>query len=961
MDQLSVESLLRRLVQRVEESERRYSEALDELHARLDQISQTTDAARAAGAPQDIETFGRLHDQVSDLARRLERESSTPLDDFERLGRALAGDLDYGSGLPGVPSSTPELPGDSAFPALYPSEPPVAGPFSFPLPMPEVDYSARPFTPSYPSSDVPSSDFPSSDFSSSDRDLDSRLVEMAQQLEHSLGEAMPPAALEALNARLDEIGHQLAKALETPKTLSLEPVERQISEMAQQLGKAEAQLAKIGEIESALHQLIARVDASPAPEEMANKAAQEAARLVAEAKPSGATAERLDAMHRDLMAMNDRTRASDDRLAGTIEAVHASLKQLVQQAERGAPAPQAPKPRVPFAERVRELAPLPGMPSQQPPAEMRMEKSEAPQAAESFGSADAGAKDASPRTRPGPSIPESQDTEIAPRFGRAKRSQPGGDAFDLDAPTPRRAVAKKQADAEYEIPDDLVAGARRAAQAAALKAEERGSGSRVRRVSADTEASIVGEVPARRKRSFLIICAAVLLAISALLLYSRLRSKPEPEIIPPAAEQSAPAPSATSEGAATPGAEPSAPEAVEPKVETPSAPSSGSSELQPEPEASPAEIGADDAGGLSNFTDVAKSSYRQSAEDETLPQAQPASLRPNEVAALPPGVVLSVEDPAVGAEQQGAPAAPSSQPSMPARFALPPADLGPLPLRQAAAEGDARAQYAIALRYAEGQGTPQNLNEAVRWLERAASAGLAPAQYRLAVLYERGQGVAKDLGRARSWYQAAAEKGNVKAMHNLAVSASGRGGGAADYALASKWYGEAAAYGLASKWYGEAAAYGLADSQFNLGILAEHGLGMPKTLAEAYKWFALAAKNGDAEAAKQRDLVKQALDPASLAAAEQAIQAWTAKPAAQDANEVAELQEWADASSETNVSLVNHAQTLLNKLGYEVGVPDGLMGLRTRDAIKSFERRNGLEETGKVTIPLVAKLERLTS
>ena len=35
-------------------------------------------------------------------------------------------------------------------------------------------------------------------------------------------------------------------------------------------------------------------------------------------------------MHRDLVAMNDRTRASDDKLAGTIEAVHASLKQLVQ-------------------------------------------------------------------------------------------------------------------------------------------------------------------------------------------------------------------------------------------------------------------------------------------------------------------------------------------------------------------------------------------------------------------------------------------------------------------------------------------------------------------------------------------------------------------------------------------------------------------------------------------------------
>jgi peptidoglycan hydrolase-like protein with peptidoglycan-binding domain len=37
------------------------------------------------------------------------------------------------------------------------------------------------------------------------------------------------------------------------------------------------------------------------------------------------------------------------------------------------------------------------------------------------------------------------------------------------------------------------------------------------------------------------------------------------------------------------------------------------------------------------------------------------------------------------------------------------------------------------------------------------------------------------------------------------------------------------------------------------------------------------------------------------------------------------------------------------------------MGARTRDAIKSFERKNGLEETGKVTAPLVSKLERLAS
>ena len=71
MDQQTVEALLRRLVERVEESERRYGEALEELHARLDQLSQTTDAARAVSAPEEAATLGRLHDHVSTLARRL--------------------------------------------------------------------------------------------------------------------------------------------------------------------------------------------------------------------------------------------------------------------------------------------------------------------------------------------------------------------------------------------------------------------------------------------------------------------------------------------------------------------------------------------------------------------------------------------------------------------------------------------------------------------------------------------------------------------------------------------------------------------------------------------------------------------------------------------------------------------------------------------------------------------------
>jgi localization factor PodJL len=422
------------------------------------------------------------------------------------------------------------------------------------------------------------------------------------------------------------------------------------------------------------------------------------------------------------------------------------------------------------------------------------------------------------------------------------------------------------------------------------------------------------------------------------LLYSRLGSKPESQIAP-AAEESAP--QSPSGAAPATDSEPNAPAASEPESAPAPAPS-GSSRLQPEIEANPAGDAVGDAGPSGNVTDVVKSPYRPAAESEDALQAQPAALKVDGMPALPPGVVFSVEDPVNRPQAMAMPAAAS----VPQNLSLPPSDLGPLTLRQAAAEGDPRAQYVIALRYAEGQGTPQNLVEAARWFERAASAGLAPAQYRLGTMYERGQGVSKDLGRARSWYQAAAEKGNVKAMHNLAVSLSSRQNGTPDYAAASKWFAEAASHGLA-------------DSQFNLGILAEHGLGMSKDPAEAYKWFALAAKAGDAEAAKRRDAIKLQLDPAVLAEADRAVAAWSAKEAQAEANGVPEPDAWADVSPTPNIALVGRAQSLLNKLGYDAGTPDGLMGARTREAIKSFERKNGLEETGQVTVPLVTKLERL--
>lgn len=192
---------------------------------------------------------------------------------------------------------------------------------------------------------------------------------------------------------------------------------------------------------------------------------------------------------------------------------------------------------------------------------------------------------------------------------------------------------------------------------------------------------------------------------------------------------------------------------------------------------------------------------------------------------------------------------------------LPPPLIGPNSLRNAAANGDASAQFEVASRFAESKGVKQNFAQAAVWYQRAATRGLAQAQYRLASLYERGLGVENDPAKARVWYARAAEQGNLKAMHNLAVLSAGSDQGTPDYTAASHWFTRAAEHGLA-------------DSQYNLGVLHENGLGVTRSLIEAYKWYTLAAASGDTEAARRRELLKPRLDPAALATAVRAVAEW---------------------------------------------------------------------------------------
>ena len=264
------------------------------------------------------------------------------------------------------------------------------------------------------------------------------------------------------------------------------------------------------------------------------------------------------------------------------------------------------------------------------------------------------------------------------------------------------------------------------------------------------------------------------------------------------------------------------------------------------------------------------------AEEAPAPLSEKLTEASQALASEPPISTSETEFPTDSMSRIGRPAAsaenialkePAAAPAAAegTRVELPPATVGPLTLRRAAADGDASAQFEVAARLAEGKGIDQNFKGAIEWYLRSASHGFAQAQYRIGTHYERGLGVEKDPERARVWYQRAAEQGTVKAMHNLAVLATKRPDGKPDYAEALRWFTDAAQYNLP-------------DSQYNLAILHESGLGVPQDPKAAYFWFSLAARNGDKEAIKRKESVKALLSADALAAAETEIRGFRGKP-----------------------------------------------------------------------------------
>lgn len=261
--------------------------------------------------------------------------------------------------------------------------------------------------------------------------------------------------------------------------------------------------------------------------------------------------------------------------------------------------------------------------------------------------------------------------------------------------------------------------------------------------------------------------------------------------------------------------------------------------------------------------------------------------------------------------------------------------------RRLAERGFAAAQYNLGLMYSGGKGVPQDHAEAAKWYRRAAGQGDADAQNMLGFVYARGRGVRKDAAAAARWHRRAAKRGHAAAQFNLGTMYR-RGHGVAKNPTA------------AARWYRRAAEQGVAQAQNNLGFMYESGSGVPRDPVAALKWYNIAASrfpesNDRNYAARNRDRVAARLTPAQRARAQRLAQQW--RPRKETARRTGRGSGGSGipgGTAERRKRIANVQRTLA-ELGYDPGPADGVMGRRTRAAIRAFQTTVGLPADGRLS------------
>ena len=117
-------------------------------------------------------------------------------------------------------------------------------------------------------------------------------------------------------------------------------------------------------------------------------------------------------------------------------------------------------------------------------------------------------------------------------------------------------------------------------------------------------------------------------------------------------------------------------------------------------------------------------------------------------------------------------------------------------LYELAEEGNADAQFEVALAYEYGNGVTANPRIAFEWMWMAAHNNNLSGMNNLGSYYSNGIGVEQNDVEAFKWYKLAAEEGDAYAQYNLAIYYSNGKGVDADEEEAMRWMRKAAEQGI---------------------------------------------------------------------------------------------------------------------------------------------------------------------
>ena len=146
------------------------------------------------------------------------------------------------------------------------------------------------------------------------------------------------------------------------------------------------------------------------------------------------------------------------------------------------------------------------------------------------------------------------------------------------------------------------------------------------------------------------------------------------------------------------------------------------------------------------------------------------------------------------------------------------------------------AQYALAIIYNKGLGTPISSARAIEWFERAAKQNHKPAMWGLIQLYEQGGTVRKDLARVLRILKQLVDQGDLRAVNHLGICYMNALGVEQDLAKAGDLFLQAARRGYPA-------------AQVHLGYYHLQGHGKNGVdYPEALKWLTLAARQGEMSA-----------------------------------------------------------------------------------------------------------------